>query len=81
MKLDIVDTYLARKCDWRLIQSLLLWVPDVGRDDFVERKPVVLLLQLVAKNLRLDRELTADSILNLLKSRVKHVQRELAHCS
>jgi len=37
-------------------------VPDVGRDNLVKWERVVLLLQLVAQKLRLDRELTANSI-------------------
>jgi hypothetical protein len=80
MKRDNVHTYLACKGNWWLIQSLLLGVPDVGGDNLVKWKSMVLLLELFAQKLRLDGELAANSILNFLKSGVQVVERKLWHC-
>jgi hypothetical protein len=71
MEGDRAYTYLTSKGNRRLIQSFLLRVPDVRRDNFIEREPIVLLLQLLAKKLCLDRELATNSILDLFKSRVQ----------
>jgi len=57
----------------------LLGVSDIGRDDFVERKAMVGLLELISEDLSLDGELATHSILYLLKGGVKSVYGEGAH--
>ena len=59
------DPYLPGEGDRRLIQSFLLRISDVGRDDLIERETVVGFFELVSENLSLDSELAAHSILYL----------------
>ena len=70
--------YLASEGDGSLVQSLLLWIPDVGIDDLVERMSMVGLLEVVAQLLCLDGELAAHSVLNTVKSGI-YVSESGAH--
>lgn len=73
------STHLAGERQERLVKPLLLGVPDVGRDDLLERELVLVALQLLAELFCLDRELAADGVLNLENGRVEVFGREGAH--
>lgn len=72
-------THLSVERDGRLVESLLLWVPDIRRDDGVEWQTMVVLLQFLPVHLSLDSELATNSILHVLDRRVKLVNVKSPH--
>ena len=72
-------TYLSGERERRLVEPLLLGVPDVGGDDLVEGEVFVAGGELLAVLLGLDGELAAHSVLYIKDSGVEGVDRERAH--
>jgi hypothetical protein len=57
----------------------LLRIPDVGRDDFIERETMVRLFEFVSENLSFDSELATHSVLYFLEGGVEAVYSEWTH--
>ena len=72
-------THLSGERERRLVEPLLLGVPDVRGDDFVEGEVFVAGGELFAVLLGLDGELAAHGVLDLEDGRVELVDREGAH--
>lgn len=77
--LPLSNTHLAIVRDRRLVEALLLRVPDVTRDDAVEGQAVVLVAETAAVLLSLDGELAADCVLDVPDGGVERVDCESAH--
>jgi len=63
----------------RLIESRLLWVPDVRGDDPLKRQTMVALFEAYTVLFGLDGELTMDSVLYMFDGRVESVNGEASH--
>ena len=63
--------YLSVEGDRWLIEPFLLRIPNVGRDDLVEGKSVVGLLEFFAEDFGLDSEFTSNGIFDFAKAWVK----------
>ncbi len=73
-------THLSGESERRLVESLLLGVPDVGGDDLGEREIGGARGELLAVLLCLDRELTAHGILNVGDCGVEFGGGKGTHC-
>jgi hypothetical protein len=72
-------THLSGEGDWRLIQALLLWVPNIGRDDLLEGQTIVWDLELHAIIFGFDCQFAANSILYFQQRRIEGVDGEGTH--
>jgi hypothetical protein len=58
-------THLPGKCKRFLVKPLLLWVPNVGRDDLAEWYALRVILELVAENFGFDGKFSTDGVLDV----------------
>ena len=72
--------YLTSEGNWGLVQTLLLGVADVGRNDLVEREPMVWVGKLVAQCFGLDGKLASHSVMQAVEGGVDVLESEGAHC-
>jgi hypothetical protein len=75
----VVRPHLAIEGDWRLIEPDLLRVPDVRRNDLVEREIVWASFESHAIFLGLDGQLAAYGVLNVEYRRIQRVDCEPSH--
>jgi len=71
--------YLAVEGNGSLVESKLLWVPDVRKDDPLKRQTMVALFEAYTVLFGFDGELTTDSVLYIFDSGVESVDSEASH--